>query len=72
MWRRYGHAAATLTMSSDCVDVVLFGGYSSDGLYMADTVLLRYGRCDARVCCLIRIGTSLIKLPKSCINVVYF
>ena len=40
--QRRGHGAATFTVNSDCVEVILFGGdykYST----IADTIILRFG-----------------------------
>ena len=39
--RRFGHGAATLTVNSDCVEVILFGGFGNS--LMADTTVLRFG-----------------------------
>jgi len=45
MLQRFGHGAAALSVSSECVEVILFGGKKeivrSD---WADTVVLRFGR----------------------------
>ena len=40
--KRYGHGAAALTVNSDCVEVMLFGGYSKNS-HMDDTIILRFG-----------------------------
>ena len=42
--QRYGHGAAAVNVNSDCVEVILFGGYK-DGSHMADTVAVRFGEC---------------------------
>ena len=41
--QRSGHGAATLTVNSDCVEVILFGGLDKNDSLMADTTLLRFG-----------------------------
>ena len=41
--QRDGHGAATLTVNSDCVEVILFGGRDKDDSLMADTTMLRFG-----------------------------
>ena len=41
--QRCGHGAATLTVNSDCVEVILFGGYDKNLSFMADTTILRFG-----------------------------
>ena len=40
--KRCGHGAATLTVNSDCVDVILFGGRDKDKEPMAETTILRF------------------------------
>ena len=45
MLRRYGHGAAALSVSSECVEVILFGGRSVfRGTVSANTAVLRFGR----------------------------
>ena len=41
--QRYCHGAAALTVNSDCVEVILFGGYNKFFDLMADTTILRFG-----------------------------
>ena len=41
--QRYYHGAAALIVNSDCVEVILFGGYDKHGSLMADTTILRFG-----------------------------
>ena len=41
--QRERHGAAALIVNSDCVEVILFGGYSKHGSLMADTTILRFG-----------------------------
>ena len=42
--QRWGHGAATVTVNSDCVEIILFGGWKDDSL-IADTVVVRFGEC---------------------------
>ena len=43
---RYGHGAASVTVNSDCVEVILFGGRKElDGSRLADPVVLTFGEC---------------------------
>ena len=45
MLKRYGHGAAALSVSSECVEVILFGGRSILlGADLANTAVLRFGR----------------------------
>ena len=41
--QRYGHGAATVTVNSDCVKVILFGGRNKDQSLIANTVVVRFG-----------------------------
>jgi len=42
---RFGHGAAALSVSSECVEVILFGGRKKIfGDSMADFTVLRFGR----------------------------
>ena len=41
--KRWNHDAATLTVNSDCVEVILFGGCNKKNSFMADTTILRFG-----------------------------
>ena len=43
--QRSGHGAAVVTVHSDCVDVILFGGWDKYGSVMADTVAVRFSEC---------------------------
>ena len=46
MLKRCGHGAAALSVSSECVEVILFGGRSTFlGSDFANTAVLRFGRC---------------------------
>ena len=43
--QRRGHSAATLAISPECVEVVLFGGQQEWlGSFIADTTALRFGK----------------------------
>ena len=41
--QRQGHGAATLTVKSDCVEVIFFGGHDKEDSLIADTTILRFG-----------------------------
>ena len=42
---RCGHSAASLTISPECMEVVLFGGQKIvRGSFIADTAVLRFGK----------------------------
>ena len=43
--QRWSHGAAAVTVNSDCVEVILFGGYDKNGSLVADTVVVRLGEC---------------------------
>ena len=43
--QRWGHGAAAVNVNSDCVEVILFGGYNKNGSRIADTVVVRFGEC---------------------------
>ena len=43
--QRDGHGAAAVTVNSDCVEVILFGGWDKKNSAMADTVVVRLGEC---------------------------
>ena len=50
--QRYGHSAAVLTISPQCIEVVLFGGKQSRSLlapHIADTAVLRFGKISIKV-----------------------
>ena len=45
MLKRMYHGAAALSVSSECVEVILFGGRSkTHGTDLANTAVLRFGR----------------------------
>ena len=45
--QRYGHGAASVTVNSDCVEVILFGGKRKfRGSLLADPVVLTFGECN--------------------------
>ena len=41
--QRWCHGAAAVTLNSDCVEVILFGGQKDFGSFLADPVVLRFG-----------------------------
>ena len=43
--QRWYHGAAAVTVNSDCVEVILFGGCDKNDSLMADTVVVRFGEC---------------------------
>ena len=43
LMQRFSHGAAAVTVNSDCVEVILFGGRNKKGSLMADTVVVRFG-----------------------------
>ena len=43
--QRYGHSAASFTISPQYMEVVLFGGQNKSYLNIADTAVLRFGKC---------------------------
>ena len=43
--QRWCHGAAAVTVNSDCVEVILFGGYDKNSSLMSDTVEVRLGEC---------------------------
>ena len=43
--QRWHHGAAAVTVNSDCVEVILFGGRDKNNSFMADTVVVRLGEC---------------------------
>ena len=44
--QRLTHGAAAVTVNSNCVEVILFGGWKELlGSYIADPVVLRLGEC---------------------------
>ena len=44
--QRSGHGAAAVTLNSDCVEVILFGGLIViGGSIISDPVVLRFGTC---------------------------
>ena len=44
--QRYGHGAAAVTVNSDCVEVILFGGRNKKSSPIAGTVVVRFGECS--------------------------
>ena len=45
LMQRRCHGAAAVTVNSDIVEVIFFGGYNKDDSLMADTVVVRWGEC---------------------------
>ena len=43
--QRSCHGAAAVTVNSDCVEVILFGGNDKNHSLVADTVVVRLGKC---------------------------
>ena len=43
--KRWGHGAAAVTVNSNCVEVILFGGKKLVESYIADPVVLSFGKC---------------------------
>ena len=43
--QRSGHVVTAVTVNSDCMEVMLFGGHKG-GLLKADTVVVRFGECS--------------------------
>ena len=43
--QRYGHGAAAVTVNSDCVEVIVFGGWNKRVSVLADPVILTFGKC---------------------------
>ena len=41
--QRERHSASTFSVNSDCVEVILFGGYDNHFSLIADTTILRFG-----------------------------
>ena len=41
--QRFSHGAVAVTVNSDCVEVILFGGYNKKNSLMDDTVVVRFG-----------------------------
>ena len=50
--QRFGHGAAAVTVNSECVEVILFGGHKKLGSSpIADTVILRFGKYSCIIIC---------------------
>ena len=41
--QRWRHGAAAVTVNSDCVEVILFGGWDKNDSCIADTVVVTFG-----------------------------
>ena len=42
--QRLAHGAAAVTINSDFMEVILFGGYNKNFSVIADTVVLKFGK----------------------------
>ena len=42
--QRYGHSAASFTISPECMEVILFGGLKTVLGSIADTAVIRFGK----------------------------
>ena len=42
--QRCGHGAAAVTVNSDCVEVIVIGGWKGESI-IADPVVLTFGKC---------------------------
>ena len=54
--QRYVHGAAAVTVNSDCVEVIVFGGLKGVSV-IADSVVLTFGKCIYSV-----VGMEVIKI----------
>ena len=54
--QRWGHGAAAVTVNSDCVEVIVFGGLKGVSV-IADSVVLTFGKCIYSV-----VGMEVIKI----------
>ena len=43
LWERWAHGAAAFSVSSEYVEVILFGGFTKAGSRMEDTTILGFG-----------------------------
>ena len=43
MLERWAHGAVAFSVSSECVEVTLFGGFTKTGSMMEDTTVLGFG-----------------------------
>jgi len=41
--KRFGHGAGVVSVNSDCVEVIFFGGWIKDYSLIDDTVVVRFG-----------------------------
>jgi len=41
------HGAATVTVTSDCTEVIMFGGWNKDGALIANTVVVRFSELSS-------------------------
>ena len=69
--QRYGHGTASLTVNSDCVEVILFGGCDNRHFVMADTTILRFGELVELKYGNFLIGVKLVKEASSFLFLVH-
>ena len=63
LMQRYDHSVAPLTISPECIEVVLFGGQQKfGGSPIADTTVLRFGKFLCLCIQLVSITTIVIVL----------
>ena len=43
--QRSGHSTAAVSINSDCMEVILYGGWNNDDMLIGDTVVVRFGEC---------------------------
>ena len=67
--QRYGHGAAGVTVHSNCVEVILFGGQKK-GLPIADPVVLRFGEYDSMLFVICYEKNNLLKFIKMWYNLI--
>ena len=48
--QRWCHGAAAVTVNSDCVEVIFFGGWNKGSSCIAETVAVRFGECFSGLC----------------------
>ena len=58
--QRWSHGASAVTVNSDCVEVILFGGRDKDDSLIAYTVAVRFGECFSDF--IFKVLNSIIKL----------
>ena len=43
--KRWHHGGTAVAINFDCMEVMLFGGWNKNGSLVADTVVVRFGKC---------------------------